>query len=126
MLCHGLTTWQRDAGSGGWVWHPSTHRPVLGGEGPQVTVGGCPSLFSPAPLQGRHHLLALVPWPGLPALPLFLVSGFTSAPRIEEPTIVVGAEPGKLRREKEGGRVASKCLPSLGAIGDPLHMVSAA
>lgn len=42
MSCHGLATWQGDAGSGGWVWHPSTHSPVLGGEGPQVMVGAAP------------------------------------------------------------------------------------
>lgn len=38
----GLTIWQGDAGSGGCVWHPSTHSPVLGGEGPQVTVRAAP------------------------------------------------------------------------------------
>lgn len=65
-------------------------------------MGGYPSLFSPAPLQGRHHPLALVPWLGLPALLLFLISGFTSAPRIEEPSC--GGRARKAQRGEGGGQ----------------------
>lgn len=66
------------------------------------------------------HPLALVPWPGLPTLLLFLVSGFTSVPRIEEPATDVGAEPGKLRGEKEEARVASRYWPQCGGHWGPI------